>query len=127
MTKREYLITLGLAKPGRGRFSREGVAAIAQAEADGMIFDDNSAKTATVKEAEAPYVPAPIRPWKVYRESSVMHGTTAEGWLIAWDMCDRCARALRYCPCPDGPAWPPGVTTLVDAGTMGAYEGSTHG
>lgn len=127
MTKREYLITLGLAKPGRGRFSREGIAAIKQAEADGIVFDDNTISIVTVEIPDAPYTPPPVKPWGVYRDASVMRGTTDEGWIIEWGMCDRCARALRYCPCPDGPAWPHGVTALVEAGTMKANEGSPHG
>lgn len=126
MTKREYLISLGLAKPGRGRFSREGVSAIKQAESEGMSFDDTTVQTVTV-EAAAPYVPPPVRPWGVYREISTMRGTTDEGWIIEWGMCDRCARALRYCPCPGGPAWAYGVTALVDSATMvDHHEGSAN-
>ena len=39
-TAREYLVSLGLAKPGRGRFSGEAKAALAKAIADGMTFDE---------------------------------------------------------------------------------------
>jgi hypothetical protein len=39
-TKREFLVEKGLAKPGRGRFSREAKDALAQAEKDGVVFDD---------------------------------------------------------------------------------------
>lgn len=41
-TKREYLVGLGLAKPGRGKFSNDGKAAIAKAEAEGMKFSDTA-------------------------------------------------------------------------------------
>lgn len=42
VTKRDWLASLTppLAKPGRGRFSREAIAAIAKAESEGMVFDD---------------------------------------------------------------------------------------
>lgn len=41
-TKREYLAGLNppLAKPGRGRFSKEAVEALATAEAAGVVFDE---------------------------------------------------------------------------------------
>lgn len=37
-TKRDYLVRLGLAKPSRGRFGKEAVAALAAAEAQGYRF-----------------------------------------------------------------------------------------
>lgn len=39
-TKREYLVGLGLAKAGRGRFSKEALEALAEAEASGTVFDE---------------------------------------------------------------------------------------
>lgn len=39
-TKREYLVGLGLAKPGRGKFSNSAKAALAEAEAKGVKFAD---------------------------------------------------------------------------------------
>lgn len=48
-TKREYLVSLGLAKPGRGKFSGAGKEALAAAEAKGMSFSD----TAPVKSVKA--------------------------------------------------------------------------
>jgi len=39
-TKREYLVTLGLAKPGRGKFSNDAKAALAKAEGEGVKFKD---------------------------------------------------------------------------------------
>lgn len=41
-SKREYLVGLGLAKPGRGKFSNAAKEALAKAEAEGMKFSDNS-------------------------------------------------------------------------------------
>ena len=39
-TKREYLVGLGLAKPGRGKFSNDAKKALAEAEAKGVKFSD---------------------------------------------------------------------------------------
>lgn len=39
-TKRDYLVGLGLAKPGRGKFSNAAKEALAKAEASGMKFSD---------------------------------------------------------------------------------------
>jgi len=56
-TKRDYLVGLGLAKPGRGKFSNAAKEAIAKAEAEGMTFAD----TAPSKPA-APVVGKPETP-----------------------------------------------------------------
>lgn len=48
-TKREWLVSQGLAKPGRGRFSKAAVDALAAAEASGTVFDE---PTTTVPAAE---------------------------------------------------------------------------
>ena len=37
-TERDYLVSLGLAKPGRGRFSNEAKQALAKARSEGMTF-----------------------------------------------------------------------------------------
>ena len=39
-TKRDYLVSLGLAKPGRGKFSNAAKEVLAKAEAEGMKFTD---------------------------------------------------------------------------------------
>lgn len=48
-TMREYLVSLGLAKPGRGRFSGDAKAALAKAIAEGMTFDDVTAPAKSEK------------------------------------------------------------------------------
>ena len=61
-TRREYAISLGLAKPTRGRMSREAHAAIEKAESEGMNFTDSApAKPKTVKAdtGDSPKVKAP--------------------------------------------------------------------
>lgn len=54
-TKREALVTAGLAKPGRGKFSNEAKAWLAKQEAAGVTFSD-TAITPTPK-TEKPDVP----------------------------------------------------------------------
>jgi hypothetical protein len=56
MNKREYLIAKGLAKPGKGRFSAEGKAAIEKAIAEGIVFDEPVAKPVAAPKAKAPKV-----------------------------------------------------------------------
>lgn len=52
-TKRDYLVGLGLAKPGRGKFSNAAKEALAKAEAEGMKFSDAAPKaTGPVKTDE---------------------------------------------------------------------------
>lgn len=41
-SRRDYLISLGLAKAGRGKFSNEAKAALEKAIAGGMTFSDNA-------------------------------------------------------------------------------------
>lgn len=52
-SKRDYLVGLGLAKPGRGKFSNAGKEAIAKAEAGGMKFSDVSTGPIVSKPAPA--------------------------------------------------------------------------
>src|SRR5689334_18523445 len=40
-TKREYLVGLGLAKPGRGKFSKVANAALDKARSEGVKFSDD--------------------------------------------------------------------------------------
>lgn len=58
-TKREYLVGLGLAKPGRGRFSKEANEALAAAEASGVVFDEPvvAPKVVSTEGADAPSNP----------------------------------------------------------------------
>ena len=47
-TEKDYAISLGLAKAGRGRMSLDAKAAVAKAKADGMVFQMKGPATATV-------------------------------------------------------------------------------
>jgi hypothetical protein len=53
-TEREYLISLNLAKPGRGRYSAEATAVLNKAKADGMTFDKTALQIAKETRKEKP-------------------------------------------------------------------------
>jgi hypothetical protein len=53
ITKREFLVQMGLAKPGRGRLSREAKVALAEARKQGAVFSDDDAVNAAPKQQEA--------------------------------------------------------------------------
>ena len=53
-TEREYLVSLGLAKEGRGRFSAEAKAALAKAKKGGMSFDKTALEIAREERANRP-------------------------------------------------------------------------
>lgn len=75
MTPREYLMTQNLAKPGKGKFSNEGNAALAKARAAGMKFLEPTPKSSEPKvkvakiEKAVPVKhnvdPAAVRKWAV--------------------------------------------------------------
>lgn len=69
-TERAYLVSLGLAKDGRGRFSAEAKAALDTARKGGMVFDKTAAEVAKEERenkpkrvrATTPVVPKESRP-----------------------------------------------------------------
>ena len=74
MREREYLVSLGLATPGRGRFSREAQAALQAAREAGRTFDQpvisaprEKSQEPTVRRIEVPdrtsYDPKAVRKW----------------------------------------------------------------
>ncbi len=126
-TKREYLVEKGLAKPGRGRFSVEARAALAAAEAEGVVFDEPVKPEKAVK-PETDEEPAPrrpnlpaareqvraslIKPSKIMRSYTCMLGTTDDGLTVEFGDCQRCAERVQYCECKSGPHAPAGLTNL---------------
>lgn len=59
-TRREWLVSQGLAKPGRGKFSNDAKAALAKAESEGVTFSD--APTAlSVRAVDNSPAPAPVK------------------------------------------------------------------
>lgn len=69
-TQREYLVGLGLAKPGRGKFSKEAHAALAEAVANGVTFDEPAYKAPKVKEVATEGADAPSQPSRPISESA---------------------------------------------------------
>jgi hypothetical protein len=121
MEKREWLVSKGLAKPGRGKFSDKAKRALAKAEAEGMVFDDPKAnKVATVKRPKPePKVvvkvepkPAPVKQVRIatptvkrqlVRQQTMIFGVD-EGTngahsktVIAFDSCAGCGKPIQYC------------------------------
>jgi hypothetical protein len=122
MTKREYLISLGLAKPGRGRFSRAALAELARAEAAGTTFDEPAApvKPATFDPIEEPtFEPEPepvfepvVSPKVRDIGESQLTGFTSEGWRVGFTSCRRCGLHANFCNCKDGLLAPSIVESL---------------
>ncbi|QIQ63073.1 Lsr2-like DNA bridging protein [Streptomyces phage Moab] len=54
MTEREYLISLGLAKAGRGRYSKDAREALDKAKAEGVVFDLTSGEIAKLERQNKP-------------------------------------------------------------------------
>lgn len=129
-TQREYLVSLGLAKPGRGRFSTEAKAALAKAVEEGMTFTDT--KEAPQASADASEHPRPrpqgeaspsVRkdggvpllivggsPTKL-RNISSLKGLTVEGYRVGFDTCNRCLGPLTHCSCKKPKA--PGIVVEI--------------
>lgn len=61
-TEREYLVSKGLAKPSRGRFSKEAVAALADARKRGMKFAEVVAKKPAAETPAEPKEPKVKKP-----------------------------------------------------------------
>lgn len=115
-SRKEYAISLGLAKPGRGRLSKQAWTAIKKAEEDGMQFADKS----------IPTVQEPVNVPKIVTKPSVkirdigtqLVGYTREGWTVGFTNCRRCHQHANYCNCKQGILAPSIVVTL-DAGASG--------
>lgn len=108
-TQREYLIDLNLAKPGRGRFSREAREALAKAVADGVTFDDTKVKVETVASSDASdhrqgpepsRAPVPARPPQIrIRDIRSMFCEDEDGHEIEFSLCRRCSYHVSFCKC----------------------------
>lgn len=107
MTRKEYAISLGLAKPGRGRMSKEAHAAIAEAEARGQVFDEGSSVTPIL---EPVYAPSNA----IRSITGGFIGYTAEGWRVGFDNCGACHKHINWCECPNG-VLAPSIVKSLDA------------
>ena len=135
LTPRAYLVSLGLAKEGRGKFSFEAHAALTEAKAQGMEFA--IPKPAAVKKEKAvkPVVlaaPLPstprvqvvvrnpgdlarvIRDRPVLRAQETRYALTPEGYTVGYSSCHapNCLQPLSRCTCAVASA-PKGVTVVA--------------
>jgi hypothetical protein len=104
-TKREYLISKGLAKAGRGRFSREAVAELERARQSGTTFDDEDGGGSGDPEPSPSlpeYKPAPIKDYPVLRDLEFVEGYTEEGYKVQSGVCFKCGLHVSRCPCKLG-------------------------
>lgn len=111
-SRKEYAISLGLAKPGRGRLSKEAWAAINQAEVEGVVFADKSAPTPIDKPTN---VVSLRKPSIKLRSVETLVGYTKEGWSVGFVNCRRCAQHANYCNCPQG-ILAPSIVVSLDKG-----------
>lgn len=127
-TAREYLITKGLAKPGRGRLSRDAHAVLAKAIAEGMTFTDSKPVPKRIKaepkaesEQISPQISSadiwpdvipegfwqskitgalyPIEESPVMREPKELFGVDEDGHKIGFIFCFSCMEHMMYCQC----------------------------
>lgn len=107
-SKREYLVSKGLAQPGRGRFNKSALAALERARADGVKFDDDKeagspeGDPAGVQAVES--VPGPLVVKNIPKVRDIQHmiGYTAENTLVSSDICFKCSNHVTRCPCRGG-------------------------
>jgi hypothetical protein len=115
-TKREYLVDKGLAKPGRGRFSREALAALAHAETEGVTFTEGAPKTVKAEEEAGEQSPAPLprpvlAPEKRMRKEKVAWATitlesSGRSLPVQLGYCGKCQSRVVFCHCSKGPRVP---------------------
>lgn len=125
-TKREYLVSLGLAKEGRGKFSKDAEAKAAEFLASGGSFDEPvkpapkpkadkpagvqaTPRPQRVKPAPKTNVPAPtplVMPVRKQTEGYAVERNT----LIAFTSCGSnkvgCGKPINFCKCASGPVAP---------------------
>ncbi len=110
-SRKEYAVSLGLAKPGRGRLSKEAWAAIHKAEQDGVQFSDKSAPVVSQPVNVVPKMST--KPTVKVRDiGKQLIGYTREGWTVGFTNCRRCHQHANYCECRAGILAPSIVVTL---------------
>lgn len=114
-------LTPPLASPGRGRLSREGLAAIEQAHSQGMVFDDDPGvkPVAPSKPKPAPK-PAESKALGMQRPKNTQvrnlteapYGYTVNGDKVEFITCAECHYHVNLCDCKGGPKAPKMVVRL---------------
>lgn len=130
MTKREYLISLGLAKPTRGKFSSAGLDALAKAREQGMTFTDDDKAPVTHRESKAVSVDrsrmedgrpttepggnwTPQPPQLRIRDIAELFYEDDRGITRQFMTCRKCAYNVAYCACKTV-GLPTGAVRLLD-------------
>lgn len=102
-TRREYLVGLGLAKAGRGKFSKDALAALDAARAKGVKFSDDDAPAKPVKaKAEIRTDEPKAEPVKDARDTPYMapdeyRFPEGEYRAVSWENGKRKVWSLREC------------------------------
>lgn len=99
--KRDYLVSKGLAKPGRGRFSREAVAALERARQQGVVFEGEVRVDSGEPESALPPA-AVVRDDPIVRDIKTVTGYTQEGAKVQSGICFRCSKFVGRCACKLG-------------------------
>jgi hypothetical protein len=131
MTEREYLVSLGLAKPSRGRYSREAIAALEKAKGEGMTFDLPAHKQVTTtkdvpvkkptKTKGAPEDRTPVTesyrfplPARVTKRDETtgfaLMDIGTRSVVVEIRTCGQCLDEVKFCACPKGPRVPSWIT-----------------
>lgn len=131
-TRRDYLVSLGLAKPGRGKFSNDAKQALVKARAEGVKFSDDDAPVksapvslvkgdAPVKETTAPKSEAGMTPYltpdeyrfpeREYRGITFDNGKRKEVSLR--ECCNTCRVSLVNHMC-DSPTILAGISVKIE-------------
>ena len=139
MKAREYAISKGLAKPGRGKLSAAAHTAIKQAIADGVEIEDYAngkvvrneptvSRRGTSRSHDGPVgseireekeeAPTEIKSRPVVHEYSTIYGVDVRGRspiVIAFQYCSKCVVQVRYCSheTPQLPEWVGGGNGLI--------------
>ncbi len=88
MNEREYLVSKGLAKPGRGRFSAAAKAELVRARAAGIKIGES------VQSTEKVVLEIPAETWPNHR------AVTADGTEVSMkNACFSCSVSLSWCEC----------------------------
>ena len=107
-SRREYLA--GLSPPlaiagARGRLSKDGLAAIADANDHGIKFTDDPNEVKVLEDDHEDAVPAiykSMRDDPVLRDIVEVSGYTVDGILVKSGICFKCARSVSRCFCTEG-------------------------
>lgn len=117
MDKREYLVSIGLARPGRGRFSAEAESAWQTYQQSGVAIEVTVTPSEPVNpdsgyvDVELPFEEdrkpdvayLPTLPTETVRKETLAYSITKEGYMVAHTECGTCHNSIAKCACQDGP------------------------